>query len=168
MYHPSAVYYRLLVSHIAVTILSLVSHWEPPLCYPCISLLCCLHICHTSFPWHCSHHLCPCRLAHCCASHNNNNNNNNKSISIAPWLQVTLFKGAVTKQKKIYILYSKNDKGKYIKKMYEEIKNILSCVCRTTCLRSWKSWNKRRWMNSYSRSARPLESNCRQYRPPNQ
>ena len=44
---------------------------------------------------------------------NSNNNNNSKSISIAPWLQVTLFKGAVTKQNKKK--HSKNAKGKDIK-----------------------------------------------------
>ena len=32
------------------------------------------------------------------ASELNNNNNNSKSISMAPWLQVTMFRGAVTKQ----------------------------------------------------------------------
>ena len=31
----------------------------------------------------------------------NNNNNNNKSIYIAPWFQVTLFKGAVTSKKTV-------------------------------------------------------------------
>ena len=31
----------------------------------------------------------------------NTNNNNNKSIYIAPWFQVTLFKGAVTSKKTI-------------------------------------------------------------------
>ena len=46
-----------------------------------------------------------------------NNNNINKSIYIAPWLQVTLFKGAVTSKKP-----SKNAKGKDIK-IYN-IKNI--------------------------------------------
>ena len=37
-----------------------------------------------------------------------------KSNNIAPWLQVTLFKGAATKQMKK--THSKNEKGKDIKK----------------------------------------------------
>ena len=48
--------------------------------------------------------------------------NNNKSISIAPWLQVTLFKGADTKTLK---KRSKHAKGKDIKNIY--IKKTYSC-----------------------------------------
>ena len=38
---------------------------------------------------------------------NNSNENNNKSISIAPWLQVTLFKGTDTKKLKNMIIMLK-------------------------------------------------------------
>ena len=37
-------------------------------------------------------------------NNNNSNNNNNKSIYIAPWLQVTLFKGACKKKKIVNML----------------------------------------------------------------
>ena len=42
--------------------------------------------------------LSTCVLAMARHSCHNNNNNNNKSISLSPWLQVTLFKGTDTKQ----------------------------------------------------------------------
>ena len=50
-----------------------------------------------------------------------NNNNNNESIFIAPCIQVTLFKGAVTKLKnpvaiKIYNIQIKNKKFKKVYK----------------------------------------------------
>ena len=42
-------------------------------------------------------HVEAARLGRLCTQ-TGNNNNNNKSISVAPWRQVTLFKGTVTKQ----------------------------------------------------------------------
>ena len=47
------------------------------------------------------HHSCPSTRRMSAKSCPPNNNNNNKSIYIAPWFQMTLFKGAVTSQKTV-------------------------------------------------------------------